>query len=91
LENGESIVVVETKADPSLSDVKKHIRQMQMYREYRNRMYPNDTRKLYGAMGAAVFPDDVQQAALEAGFYIIVQSGKTVKIDVPEGFVPTAF
>jgi hypothetical protein len=33
-------------------------------------------------------PDSVRTAALKAGFYVIVQTGDTVKIDVPEGFIP---
>jgi hypothetical protein len=91
LENGETIIVVEVKVDPSVSDVKKHLKKLEIYRNHLNRKYASDHRKIYGAIAAAVFPPKVQEAALEAGFYVIVQSGDTVKIDVPEGFMPTAF
>jgi hypothetical protein len=30
----------------------------------------------------------VKAYALKMGFYVIVQSGDTVKIEVPEGFTP---
>jgi hypothetical protein len=33
-------------------------------------------------------PDSVKIAALDEGMYVITQTGDTVKIDVPEGFVP---
>jgi hypothetical protein len=36
-------------------------------------------------------PDAVRTAALKAGFYVITQTGDTVKIDVPEGFIPKAW
>jgi hypothetical protein len=35
-----------------------------------------------------VFHDSVKSAVLKAGFYVIEQTGDTVKIDVPEGFKP---
>jgi hypothetical protein len=35
--------------------------------------------------------DDVKTAALKTGFYVITQTGDTVKIDVPEGFVPKSW
>jgi len=91
LENGDAIIVVEIKVDPSLSDVKKHIRRLQIFREDRDKSSPNDGKKIFGAIAAAVFPKEVQEAALQAGFYVIVQGGDTITIDVPEGFEPTAF
>jgi hypothetical protein len=91
LENGESIIVIEVKVTASSNDIQKHIQKMQIYRAFRTREMPLGNKKLYGGIAAGVFPNDIQKAALEAGFYVIVQSGDTVKIDVPEGFVPTAF
>jgi len=29
-----------------------------------------------------------RQAVSEAGFYVLVQSGDTMKLELPEGFVP---
>jgi len=91
LENGDAIIVVEIKVDPSLSDVKKHIRRLQIFREDRDKSSPTDGKKIFGAIAAAVFPKDVQEAALQAGFYVIAQGGDTITIDVPEGFEPIAF
>jgi hypothetical protein len=53
-----------------------------------NRDKKNDKRKIYGALAGAIMPDSVKTAALKAGMYVITQTGDTVKIDVPEGFVP---
>jgi hypothetical protein len=36
-------------------------------------------------------PKSVRAAALKAGFYVITQTGDTVKIDVPEDFIPKAW
>jgi hypothetical protein len=36
-------------------------------------------------------PDKVKTATLKAGLYVIIQTGDTVKIDIPEGFKPKAW
>jgi hypothetical protein len=36
-------------------------------------------------------PSSVRTFALKTGFYVITQTGDTVKIDIPEGFVPNAW
>jgi hypothetical protein len=35
-----------------------------------------------------VFPAEVKEATIEAGMYVIEQSGDTVRISIPEGFKP---
>jgi hypothetical protein len=50
-----------------------------------------DKRKVYGALAGGVMSDKAKTAVLEAGFYVVVPNGDTVKIDVPEGFVPKAW
>jgi hypothetical protein len=45
----------------------------------------DDRRKLYGAVAAAIFQSNVAAFALEQSFYIIEQSGDTVKVKKPEG------
>jgi hypothetical protein len=47
-----------------------------------------DKRQLLGAAAAAVVPQGVKEFVVKNGFYLIEQSGDTLKIDVPEGFVP---
>lgn len=46
---------------------------------------------IYGAIAGAVFGGEEKQAVLEAGFYALEQSGDTMKMDIPGGFVPRVF
>jgi hypothetical protein len=86
LGNGESIVGVEVKSKPSSGDVKDYVRRLKILRLNKNKK--GDKRKIYGAFTGAIMPDTVKTAALKAGLYVITQTGDTVKIDVPEGFIP---
>ncbi|MDR1730955.1 MAG: hypothetical protein LBR61_02565 [Synergistaceae bacterium] len=86
LENGESVVAVEVKSRPAGSDVKEHKQRLNVLRKYKDNV--GDKRKIYGALAGAIMPSGVKTAALKAGFYVIVQTGDTVEIDVPEGFTP---
>ena len=45
-------------------------------------------RKIRGSIAGAVFPVGLKHAVLEAGFYPIEQTGDTMRISVPKGFVP---
>ncbi|MDR0443801.1 MAG: hypothetical protein LBH44_10375, partial [Treponema sp.] len=47
-----------------------------------------DTRKFRGAIAGAIMLDSVRDYAHQMGFYVIEQTGDTVKITVPEGFMP---
>jgi hypothetical protein len=89
LENGESVVAVEVKSRPAGSDVKAHKQRLNVLRKYKDNV--GDRRKIYGALAGAIMPPGVKSAALKAGFYVIVQTGDTVEIDVPEGFTPRAW
>jgi hypothetical protein len=86
LENGEYSIAVEVKSRPTEKDVTHQENRLAILREHKNRR--NDTRKIRGAIAGAVFPEDVKAAAVEAGLYVIEQSGDTMKITVPEGFIP---
>jgi hypothetical protein len=86
LENGEYSIAVEVKSRPTEKDVTHHENRLKILREHKNRR--NDRRKIRGAIAGAVFPEDEKAAALEAGLYVIEQSGDTMKINVPEGFTP---
>ncbi|MDR2175391.1 MAG: hypothetical protein LBO82_05580 [Synergistaceae bacterium] len=86
LENGESSVAVEVKSKPSERDVKDHVRRLEILRRHKDRT--GDKRKIYGALAGAIMPPSVKAAALKAGFYVVTQTGDTVKIDIPEGFTP---
>jgi len=86
LENVDFLIAVEVKSKPKEDDIEHHIRRLEIVREYRNKFH--DTRKIHGAIAGAIFTQEVKRLTLEAGLYVIEQSGDTMKIDVPEGFVP---
>jgi hypothetical protein len=86
LENGEFAMAVEIKANLREQDVDRHIKRMDILRGYLDER--GDKRRLLGAAAGAVLNTIVKEYALEKGFYVIEQSGDTVKIEAPEGFTP---
>ena len=86
LMNGSCLMAVEVKATVVSKDITHHVKRMEILREYYDKQ--NDTRKLYGTIAGAMFEESDKQAAIDAGFYVIEQSGDTMKLDIPEGFVP---
>ncbi|MDR2630806.1 MAG: hypothetical protein LBC60_07775 [Spirochaetaceae bacterium] len=86
LENGDYALAVEVKSYLRIQDVKDHIKRMEILRSYADERH--DTRKLLGAVAGAIIKAKVRDYALEQGFYVIEQSGDTVKIEAPEGFSP---
>jgi hypothetical protein len=86
LENGKTVMAVEVKSKPNNKDVKDHVERLQILRESRSKI--NDKRKIEGAIAAAIFQDNVKTAAQDAGLYVIVQTGDTMNIEVPEGWKP---
>ena len=87
LENGSTIMAVEVKTTPKVKHVAEHIKRLEILRDHRRRI--NDQRKIEGAIAGAIFGIEEREAAIEAGLYVIVQSGDTMKIEVPEDFTPT--
>ena len=86
LENGKTIMAVEVKTRPVIQDVEHHIRRLEILHDHRRGI--NDMRKVQGAIAGAIYEDDVKKAVREAGLYVIEQSGDTMKIDMPDGFIP---
>ncbi|MCL2472463.1 MAG: hypothetical protein FWF26_02190 [Treponema sp.] len=86
LENGETIMAVEVKTKPTVNDVEHHIKRLEILRDHRRGI--NDKRKIEGAIAGAIFGMEEKKATLDAGLYVIEQSGDTMKIEVPEGFIP---
>jgi hypothetical protein len=86
LENGDFALAVEVKSYLRIQDVRDHIKRMEVLRQYMEER--QDTRKLLGAVAGAILRAPVRTYALEKGFYVIEQSGDTVKIEAPEGFSP---
>jgi len=86
LENKDTIVALETKGKPSLKDIKSHGEKLVKLRELLGE--EGDRKRILGAIAGAVFGNGERLAALKAGFYVIVQSGDTMCMDIPEGFEP---
>ena len=86
LENAESVMIVEVKAKVRPGDVSDHVTRLDKLRGWYDRR--NDGRKLYGAIAGAVFGLAERRAARKAGFFVMVQSGDTMEMDVPEDFKP---
>jgi len=86
LENGEIVIAVEVKSKLQEKDVIKHIARMDFLRKYADAR--GDKRKYQGAIASAITTKEARNYALDAGFYVLEQSGDTIKLDLPEGFVP---
>ena len=86
LENGDIVIAVEVKAKPVQKDIDKHIERIEVLR--RRADARNDARKFQGAIAGAIMIDEVRDYTHNAGFYVIEQTGDTVKINIPENFKP---
>jgi hypothetical protein len=86
LQNTECIVAVEVKSKLREKDVDAHVRRLEIFRRWSDKH--GDKRKIRGAMAGAIVSREARRYALQAGFYVIVQTGDTVKIDIPKGFIP---
>jgi predicted AAA+ superfamily ATPase len=87
LEDEKTIAIVEVNSKPTLQDIKKHLKLMSIARKHYDKL-GRTNKALIGAVAGAVFPDKVKKFTIETGFYVITQSGNTVKIEVPENFKP---
>jgi hypothetical protein len=86
IENGDCAIAVEVKAQLKIDDIKEHVERMQTLRRDAN--LRQDVRKFYGAVAGAIINDNVKEYALKTGFFVISQSGDTMRINVPKGFKP---
>jgi len=82
LENSEYIIAVEVKARPGEQDIAHHLKRLEILKESNNK--DNDFKKIRGAIAGAVFKSDVKKSTLEAGLYVLEQSGDTMKIEAPD-------
>jgi len=86
LENGDIVIVVEVKAKPLQKDIDEHIERIAILR--RRADVRHDTRKFQGAIAGAIMDSSVRNYTHKAGFYVIEQSGDTVRINIPPNFKP---
>jgi hypothetical protein len=83
LENGDCVMIVETKTKPNTDDINDHIKRMEKLRAYAN--LHDDKRTYYGAIAGVVMGEREKFYALKKGFYVIEPSGETFTITSPEG------
>jgi hypothetical protein len=81
LENGDKVMIVETKTQPDIDDIKEHINRMEKLRRYAD--LHNDKRKYLGAIAGVVFREYEKNYALKKGFYVVEPSGDTFNIIEP--------
>ncbi len=75
--DGDTAVAVEVKSRLVLMHVQEHIERMNKLK----RMMPAYAGyRIHGALGGMVVDADAETLALEAGLWVLVQSGETVKI-----------
>jgi hypothetical protein len=86
LENGDTALAVEVKTNLTVNDVRDHIKRMEKLRLYADEH--QDRRKLLGAVAGAIASEGAKAFAIKNGFFVLEQSGDTIKIGVPEGFKP---
>ncbi|MCL2180639.1 MAG: hypothetical protein FWB83_05880 [Treponema sp.] len=85
-ENTDTIMAVEVKVKPAFNHIEHHIKRLEILCECRRNK--NDNRKIHGAIAGAIFGPAEKKAVADAGLFVIEQSGDTMKIDVPDGFIP---
>jgi hypothetical protein len=86
LENGDTALAVEVKAKLTIPEVREHLERMEKLRRYADAH--GDKRQFLGAVAGAIISEGAKPFAIKNGFYVVQQTGDTVKINVPEGFVP---
>ena len=86
MENGKNIMAIEVKSRPVTQDVEHHFKRLEILQGHYRGI--NDQRKILGGIAGAIYEDDVKKAVREAGLYVIEQSGDTMKIDMPDDFIP---
>jgi hypothetical protein len=86
LENGDAALAVEVKTNLTDNDVRDHVARMEKLRRYADEH--GDKRRLLGAVAGAIATEEVKAFAVKNGFFVLEQSGDTIRISVPEGFTP---
>ena len=83
LENQHTAMPVETKVKPSIEDINDHVKRLEKMRKYAD--LRGDKRKFFGAIAGVVIDDDIKEYAFKTGLYVVVPSGETFDIFIPEG------
>ena len=86
LANGNVVIAVEVKAKVTHKEVEEYVGKMQVLRDYADSH--NDKRRYHGAIAVAIIDESIRKYILKHGFYVIEQTGDTVRINVPKSFKP---
>ena len=86
LENGEIAIVVEVKSKLREKHLEEFLIKMEKVRWHADRR--QDRRKYIGAIASPIISDEYKAKILADGIYVIEQSGDTMQITAPDGFVP---
>ena len=87
LENGDTVIAVEVKARPKKKHIEHHINRLYMLKEHRLAK-GEKPKRILGAIAGAIFPPALKDSVHDAGFFVIEQSGDTLNLNIPTGFVP---
>ena len=74
-------MLVEVKADLTISDINAHIQRMEKMRRYAD--LRGNNRVFLGAVAGVIIKDEVKEYALDNGFYLVEPSGQTFTITPP--------
>ena len=84
----EYAVLIEARSKLSVEDVQEHIERMKAFKRFSPEY---SDRKVVGAAAGIVIDENVDKFAYRQGFFVIGQTGDTVKILNDEGFKPKAW
>ena len=83
LDNSDTVMIVEIKSKPTITDIKEQVERMARIRIYADGQ--GDKRQYRGAIAGMVFHENMQKYAFKSGLYVIVPSGETCDIFAPKG------
>ncbi|MDR2345890.1 MAG: hypothetical protein LBE18_07460, partial [Planctomycetaceae bacterium] len=90
LEDDNFILCIEVKVKPDEKDIQQHINRLKIAHKHFKQIRQGE-KKIVGAIAAMVFTKKIKRLVIENGLYAITPSGKTFKVDVPDGFQPKHF
>jgi len=83
LQNGDTAMLVEIKANLTISDINKHVLRLEKMRKYAD--LRGDKRRFLGAVAGIVVEDEEREYALNQGFFLIEPTGENFNITLPTG------
>jgi len=86
LESTDFVIAIAVNEKIDEARVDKHIKAMEILRHVADKR--QDKRKYHGAIAVAESNEIIREFVWQNGMFFIEQSGKTMKLDMPEGFVP---